>query len=61
MGQNSMPGAAGSAYGLEMASKIASCLGTQLLSNKSNEAYLVGKRIVIKSAHHKTPEIGPRN
>ena len=58
MGQNSMSGAAGSAYGHEMASKVASYLGTQLLSSKSNEAYLDGKRIVIKCAHYKTPQIG---
>lgn len=58
MGQDRISGAAGSAYGHEMASKVASYLGTQLLSNKSNEAYLEGKRIVIKCAHYKTPQIG---
>jgi len=58
MGQNSTSGAAGSAYGHEMASKVASYLGTQLLSSKSNEAYLEGKRVVIKCARCKTPQIG---
>lgn len=58
MGQDSISGAAGSAYGHEMAAKVASFLGTQLLSSKSNEAYLDGKRIVIKCAHYRVPQIG---
>jgi len=41
-----------------MAVKVAQYLGIKLISPISNEAFLNGKRIVIKSARYKTTEIG---
>ena len=51
-------GRAANQWGHEMAKWVAQCLGTKLLSEFSNEAFLSNERIVIKSAHHRTPQIG---
>jgi len=58
MGQTRETGAAANKYGHTMARKIAHYLGTQLLSNKSNEIEFLGERLVIKCAHKNVPEIG---
>ena len=58
MGQNRISGAAANKYGHTMAVKVAQFLGLQLLSKNSNEVDLNGKRLVIKSARHRTSEIG---
>ena len=58
MGQDKKSGAAANKYGHSMAAKVARFLGLQLLSKNSNEVELNGKRLVIKSARHRTSEIG---
>ena len=58
MGQDRISGIAANKWGHMMAAKVAQHLGIELLSHDSNEASFNGKRIIIKSAHHKTPEIG---
>jgi len=58
VGQDKETGARASEYGHTMAAKVARFLDTHLLSKASNEADLSGKRVVIKCARQKTPEIG---
>lgn len=58
VGQNRDTGAAANEFGHDMAARVARFLGTKLLSNKSNEVVLHGKRVVIKSARWKVPKIG---
>lgn len=58
MVQNQESGAAGNKYGHMMGEKVAKFLGTKLLTKSSNEMILDGRRIIIKSARRKTPEIG---
>lgn len=58
MPQNQNSGAEGNRFGHEMAARVAEFLGTELISENSNEIIWEGKRFVIKSAHKKTSEIG---
>lgn len=58
MGQDRESGRAANDYGHAMAAKVAHFLGTELLSKSSNESVWAGKRIAIKCAHRKTPQIG---
>lgn len=58
MPQSQKTGVEGNQFGHEMAAKIAKFLGTELISENSNEIIWEGKRFVIKSAHKNTPEIG---
>lgn len=58
MPQNQKTGAEGNKFGHEKAAKVAKFLGTKLISENSNEIVWEGKRLVIKSAHKNTPEIG---
>lgn len=58
MGQDKISGMEANNWGHMMAARVAKHLEIQLPSRVSNEAFFNGKRIVIKSAHHKTPEIG---
>ena len=58
MAQGKRSGQEANRYGRTMARKVAQHLGTRLISSASNEAMYDGKRIVIKSAHYKTGEIG---
>lgn len=58
MGQDRESGKAANDYGHTMAAQVAHFLGTKLLSKSSNESVWAGKRIVIKCAHRKTPQIG---
>lgn len=58
MGQDRHSGYLGYMFGHEMAAKVADFLGTELISENSNEIILEGKRLVIKSARKSTPEIG---
>lgn len=58
MGQDKESGRAANKFGRAMATKVANFLRARLISRISNEAVLADERIIIKSAHHKTPEIG---
>lgn len=58
MGQDKESGRAANKFGRAMAAKVANFLRVRLISKISNEAILADERIVIKSAHYKTPEIG---
>lgn len=55
MGQDKISGMEANKWGHMMAANVARYLGIQSLSHISNEASFNGKRIVIKSAHHRTP------
>lgn len=58
MVQDKDTGRAANAFGRENAERVAKYLGAEKLSKNSNEAIHNGKRIVIKSARQRTPEIG---
>lgn len=58
MPQDRISGRAANQWGHKMAKWVAQYLGTELLSDFSNEAFLGDERIVIKSAHQRTPQIG---
>jgi len=58
MGQDEITGRGGHYFGHEMAINVTKFLDTELLSTKSNEITLDGKRFVIKSAKLKTSSIG---
>lgn len=60
MAQTVYSGRRGNEFGHKMGSVAAKHLGIELLqtSGKSNEAYLNGELVVIKSAHKTTPSIG---
>lgn len=58
MGQDRESGEAANEYGHAMAARVARFLGASVISKISNEAVLDSERIVIKSAHRRTPQIG---
>lgn len=58
MGQDRVSGMEANKWGRMMAVRVAQHLGIELISAGSNEAFFSGKRIIIKSAHRKTSEIG---
>lgn len=58
MAQDHQSGAAGNAFGREMAPKIARAIGATMVRSGSNEAALNTSRIVIKSAGPHTSSVG---
>ncbi len=58
MSQDQASGAAGNAFGREMAPQIAKALGAVMLSSRSNKANFGGRRVVIKCAAQRTTSVG---
>ena len=58
MSQDQASGAAGNAFGREMAPRIANAIGAVMLGSRSNEATYGANRIVIKCAAPNTSSVG---
>ena len=58
MAQDEQSGAAGDAFGRDMAPKIARAIGATMVRPGSNEAALNGARVVIKSGGPRTRSVG---
>jgi len=58
MSQDRQSGAEASRYGHDCGERIATALGTRLLSAASNECLLNGERVVIKCARTATTKVG---